>query len=106
MAKQITGKVNFVSNETVLINCGRKDGRSVAVPVTSFKGHLPEKYQKLDFEVDAMGPKVKKSKDGTVVFRSKSAYAAGFKLLKLWEPEMAIEDEDVADEDSGYESAF
>ncbi len=104
MAKKITGKVNFVGSDAVLINAGRKDGRSVSVPLTSFKGNVPEKYQKLDFEVDAVGPKVKKSKDGSVVFRSKSAYVANFRLIKLWDTDMVIEDEDVAGEE--YEGAF
>jgi len=103
--KTITGKVNFVGAENILINAGRADGRSISVPVVSFKGQVPEKYQKLDFEVTAVGPKIKRDNDGEVIFKSKSAYVAGFKVLKLWEPEMVIEEEDDPS-DNDYNAPF
>ena len=105
MARNLTGKVNFVSNENILINTGRADGRSVSVPTVAFGTDIPEKFQKVDFKVDTIGPKVKRNSSGEVVFKSKSAYVSGFKVLNLWPPEMVIEEEDDA-ADNDYSPSF
>jgi len=89
MSKQVTGKVNAVFAESVLINIGQEN--SLTVPTASFK-QTPEKYQIIDFKVDAMGHKVKKDASGKVVYRSKNIYAAGFSVIKMHDTGMEIEE--------------
>ena len=97
MSKQITGKVNAVFGESVLINIGRE--ASLTVPTASFKT-MPEKHQIIDFSVQGIGHKVKKDKSGKVVFRSKNIYAAGFSVVKMHDTGFELEelgDEQVAE---------
>lgn len=86
--KKLTGKVNAVFSESVLLNIGKEE--SLAVPTAAFK-KTPEKYQLVDFSVDAIGHKVKKDQSGKVVFRSKNIYASGFKVEKLHDTGFEIE---------------
>ena len=89
MSKKLTGKVNAVFGESVLINVGQEN--SLTIPTASFKT-MPEKYQIIDFSVDAIGHKVKKDAAGKVVYRSKNLYAAGFSVVKMHDTGFELEE--------------
>ena len=89
MSRKLTGKVNAAFGEAVLINVGEEN--SLTVPTSSFKV-VPEKYQIIDFSVDAIGHRVKKDASGKVVYRSKNLYAEGFSVIKLHDTGFEIEE--------------